>query len=121
MNYNVTDKDGWTLAEGRIQRNHEQRNREEAARIVERIERNQRIERLVRASNKGPRTGYAAHLLENANPEFKVVDFLHYRNRELHAPMATRRVSVLTSAAVGGVMIGLGVGFLSIIAVWIFR
>ncbi len=46
MNYNVADKDGWTLAEGLIQRN-----REEAARIVERIERNQRIERLVRSSN----------------------------------------------------------------------
>lgn len=109
MNYNVTDKDGWTLAEGRIQRN-----REEAARIVERIERNQRIERLVRSSSKGPLKGTAAHL----QPESNVVDFLHYRNREIHAPMATRRNSALTAAA-GGVMIGLGVGFLSLIVGWI--
>jgi hypothetical protein len=106
MNYNVTDKDGWTLAEGLIQRN-----REEAARIVERIERNQRIERLVRSSNN--------NLLEKVKPESNVVDFLHRRSRGLYEPMATRRNYDWTAAAIGAA-IGIGVGFLSIIAVWIF-
>lgn len=119
MNYNVTDKDGWTLAEGRIQRN-----REEAARIVERIDRNLRIERLIMASNKGTRTGSDTNLLDNAlekvQPKSKVVDFLHYRNRELHAPMATRRIDAL-NAATWLTAIGLCIGFLYGIFIWILR
>lgn len=126
MHYNVTDKDGWTLAEGRIAERRIQRNREEAARVVERIERNQRIERLVRAADKGPRTGSAAYLLgtdKHASNASKVVDFIHHRNRSMDAPMATRRNYALTAAAVGAIWlaaVGISFGFWSGIAFWIF-
>lgn len=110
MNYNVSDKAGWTLAEGRIQRN-----REEAARVVERIERNLRIERLVRAADKGPCTGSAAYLLgtdKHASNASKVVDFIHHRNRSMDAPMATRRNYALTAAAVGAIWLAaVGISF----------
>lgn len=104
MNYNVSDKAGWTMAEGRIAEGRIQRNRKEAARVVERIERNLRIERLVRAADKGPCTGSAAHLLADCPPSVMgAVDFLHQRRRALRAPMATHRNPVVTAIAVGAV------------------
>lgn len=68
MKFQVNDKAGYTLAEGRLNRN-----RQEALAIVERIERRMEIEKVIH------------------RPAAVPAEFLHERQRSLAAPMATRR------------------------------
>ena len=87
MKFQVNDKHGYTLAEGRIERN-----RVESLATVARIEQRIAIERLIRVSNLPPRP--------MAIPT-QPAEFLHARTHDLYAPMATRRPApALTIAAI---------------------
>lgn len=92
MHYQISDRNGWPIAEGQLERN-----REEAAKIVARIERSQIVERL--CTPAGPRTGSAAHLNKAPMGAGKSADFLHYRTRSLNAAMA-RRIPEPTKTAI---------------------
>ena len=71
----------WTLAEGRIDRN-----RAEALATIAKIERRMEMERLLR----GPRTGSAAHLLDQQPRESAAIFTAVRVSRNPGVPMATR-------------------------------
>lgn len=87
MKFIVEDRAGYTLAEGRLERN-----RAEALAIVEKIERRLALEKLCRASGDiGPRTGSAAHLMNSRRYEpAPAAIFEIGRTRNPDEPMATR-------------------------------
>jgi hypothetical protein len=100
MKFEVTDKCGYTLAEGRIERD-----RANARAVVDAIERRIEIERMVRNS------GLPRRMASAAQP----VDFLHQRTHGLYAPMATRRpapalsvAAIWIGAALAGLLLSVG-------------
>jgi hypothetical protein len=70
MKFQVEDKSGWLLADGRLERN-----RAEARALVEKLERDIKIEKLVKASRRAA---------------LAPVGDLHRRARAEHDPMAVR-------------------------------
>ena len=99
MKFEVSDRNGYTLAEGRIHKN-----RVQALATVARIKQRLEVERLVRASRP-----------PMALPT-EPVDFLHSRTHDLYAPMATRRpapsltiAAIWIAAGVAGLLVAGGV------------
>jgi hypothetical protein len=101
MKFQVNDRNGYTLAEGRLHKN-----RVQAMATVARIEQRLEVERLVRASS----------LRRPMARPTQPAEFLHARTHDLYAPMATRRpapsltiAAIWIAAAAAGLLLAGGV------------